>query len=77
MRIDIFWLVKKIEDFFNLNPAEISDSLSVEGFKQKFLATVSGPNKEFVRQFLDTQLFSFYLHSHMGPSPKGKRVPLG
>jgi len=73
----IYWFIKKIEDFFDANPAEISDSLSVDLFKQNFSKNVSSQNKEFVKQFLDTQLFSFYMHSSMGPRAKFKKEPLG
>lgn len=38
--LDIYWFIKKIEDFFDANPAEISDSLSVESFKQVGSAAV-------------------------------------
>eukprot|EP01112_Ceratiomyxa_fruticulosa_P010740 TRINITY_DN2856_c0_g2_i1.p1 TRINITY_DN2856_c0_g2~~TRINITY_DN2856_c0_g2_i1.p1 ORF type:complete len:706 (-),score=158.77 TRINITY_DN2856_c0_g2_i1:106-2223(-) len=62
----IFWLVRKIEGHYESHPPELSDSLSIEAFKNSFLAIVSPQNKAFVKGLLDTQHFSTYLHNHMG-----------
>jgi len=72
----IYWLAKKIEDFFDINPAEISDSLSVDAFKQHFLKVVSAQNRDFIKLFLDSQMFANFMHTSMGPRAEFKKERL-
>ncbi|EGG22806.1 DENN domain-containing protein [Cavenderia fasciculata] len=61
----IWWLVKKIEASFILSEEILADSLKIQVLKTKFISTVSGHNKEFVSQLLDTQHFAHFLHNNL------------
>ncbi|GAM21576.1 hypothetical protein SAMD00019534_047510 [Acytostelium subglobosum LB1] len=65
----IWWLVKKIENSFLVTEEIAADSLKIEQLKNKFLATVSSHNKDFVSMLLDTQHFSHFLHSSLVQQP--------